>query len=284
MNNNKDYLIFTNIKDSITKIKPELEFIASISANHKPCFSTKTTIDKNSWLVTLKRRWNGEKGEKGVKYIADILKECNQIRNYCTDLQPKECLELKSSNCIKMTEDISEELFKEFEETINDFIDILTCSCRGLAKLVDTYNDQKNISKQYAQIRFQMIQIINDLSTWLYDFLSDITDLIVEKIQKDKIEYENNYYEYDYDDYQYYYHNYKTNNNSDQNNFFTKTYGLFSNFFNDAIDIADNSINSQSPMNEEERQKKIIDMLKSDNSAQTSFFNSEEVRMMGTPE
>lgn len=51
------------------------EFIASIPKDAKPCFNDKTFVSINEWFVTFKRRYKGEKAEKGLEYIENIIEK-----------------------------------------------------------------------------------------------------------------------------------------------------------------------------------------------------------------
>jgi len=113
-----------SISDKIRNYISVLDFISTIPKGHKPCYKTKTTIPKDSWFVTIKRRWNGEKGEYGVEYITEILNDCEYILNEIRD-----------------SEDISE------------LARSLSKSLKGFDKLIETYNDQKGVENSYKECK-----------------------------------------------------------------------------------------------------------------------------------
>jgi len=54
-------------------IYEEWKFIASIPKNVKPCFNDKTFVSIDEWFVTFKRRYKGEKAEKGIIYLENLI-------------------------------------------------------------------------------------------------------------------------------------------------------------------------------------------------------------------
>lgn len=130
-----------NIEDCIK----ELEFVSSIPKNHKPCFNTKTTISKNSWFVTAKRRWNGEKGEIGVIHISKII-------DYCDLYYRAHILGSVGDN---------------YENDINPIfsvlLDSLNKSIKGFDNLLETYSDQENVYNDYKNCRNKVLKLINKL-------------------------------------------------------------------------------------------------------------------------
>ena len=62
-----------NISFTIEDCISLLDFVSTIPSGHKPCYKTKTTVSKDAWFVTFKRRWNGEKGEYGIDHINKVL-------------------------------------------------------------------------------------------------------------------------------------------------------------------------------------------------------------------
>ena len=63
-----------NLKEIIT----DLEFISKIPKGYKPNFSDKSLVDTADWFSTIKRRYKGEQGERGVIYVNSLL---TQIEN-----------------------------------------------------------------------------------------------------------------------------------------------------------------------------------------------------------
>jgi predicted RNA-binding protein with EMAP domain len=51
----------------------EWEFISNIPENSKPCFNDKTFTNLDEWFVTIRRRYKGEKGEKGVIHLEKLI-------------------------------------------------------------------------------------------------------------------------------------------------------------------------------------------------------------------
>ena len=70
---------------SIERCITELNFISSIKKGHKPLYNNKTTIEKSSWFVTLKRRWNGEKGENGIFHVNNVMSSCDLMYHMCCE-------------------------------------------------------------------------------------------------------------------------------------------------------------------------------------------------------
>jgi len=54
-------------------IYKEWEFIGNIPKNVKPCFNDKSFINTDEWFVTLRRRYKGEKAEKGIIYLEKLI-------------------------------------------------------------------------------------------------------------------------------------------------------------------------------------------------------------------
>lgn len=128
-----------SISDKIKNCISVLDFICTIPKNHKPCYKTKTTIPKDSWFVTIKRRWNGEKGEYGVEYINEILNQCDLYYRFCLDNQ---------SNI----------------EDLTRLSKLLSQSLSGFDNLIETYNDQLIVEKSYKECKEMVKKLINDIS------------------------------------------------------------------------------------------------------------------------
>lgn len=121
-----------SISDKIRNCIEVLDFISTIPKGHKPCYRTKTTIPKDSWFVTIKRRWNGEKGEYGVEYVSGILNECDYFIN--ADL-----------------------------EDLNRLSRSLSKSLQGFNNLIETYNDQPGVEKSYKECKEMVEKLINNI-------------------------------------------------------------------------------------------------------------------------
>jgi len=99
----------------------EWKFISIIPKDVKPCFYDKTFVNVNEWFVTFKRRWKGEKAEKGIVYIENLI--------------------LNTEKSI-----VSSDLI-----TLKNLRDILKSSIVGLTNLVTTYknDEQLEVSNNY---------------------------------------------------------------------------------------------------------------------------------------
>lgn len=67
----------------INRLIEDLEFISNIPKNAKPCFASKSLIYTDEWFATIRRRLNGEKGEKGVLYVKTLLNSCDKHYRMC---------------------------------------------------------------------------------------------------------------------------------------------------------------------------------------------------------
>ena len=107
------------------------EFISNIPPNVKPCFYDKSYINANEWFITFKRRYKGEKGEKGVIYITKLIENTTEYKN---SIDVKSLIKLKET---------------------------LEKSLKGLNNLVDTYKSdcQEEISKSYKEC-FNKVEIL----------------------------------------------------------------------------------------------------------------------------
>ena len=119
-----------------------LDFISSIQQNNKPCYKTKTTISKQGWLVTIRRRWAGEKGEEGVLFINNLLCSC--------DIHYRMCLKNSEIGC-----------------DIDNLCLSLKNSISGFSNLINTYSDQKSISDDYAKIKNKVISLCDQIRNYL---------------------------------------------------------------------------------------------------------------------
>lgn len=115
----------------------EWEFVKSIPINSKPCFYSKTFIGVNDWFVTLRRRWNGEKGEKGVVYLENLINTTMKI--------------LESEN-------ISTDELKKMKKLLEE-------SILGLNNLVCTYtiDNQKSVAEEYGKIIKNVKNIVTEI-------------------------------------------------------------------------------------------------------------------------
>ena len=139
----------------------ELNFISTITKNHKPCFKTKTTLSKNGWFVTAKRRWNGEKGEYGVVRINNVLDNCEQYYRTCI-------LGSVGDNYERTNNPILSRLLESLKKSIV-----------GFENLILTYDDQKNVSNDYTLIRNRVNDLLKKLDNYYGNDNIMIKSLIV---------------------------------------------------------------------------------------------------------
>lgn len=111
------------------------EFISKIPKDMKPCFSDKTLIGCNEWFSTFKRRYKGEKGERGVIYVKQLI---DSTENY-----------------IKSADNISVKKLK----------DLIENSLEGMKNLVETYkkDQQDQVSKDYEELLEKVKIIIKNI-------------------------------------------------------------------------------------------------------------------------
>lgn len=122
---------FNNI--DISEYISILNFISSIPKNHKPCYNSKTTISKSEWFVSIKRRWSSEKGENGILHV-------NKMLDYFDSM----CFDINFDNC----KTISIALYN---------------SIIGFDNLIETYNDQETVSKDYIKCKEKALSIYNNI-------------------------------------------------------------------------------------------------------------------------
>ncbi len=115
-----------------------LNFISTIEPNYKPCYKTKSVISKDAWWVTIRRRWNSEKGEEGILYVDKIMCSC--------DSQYHMCLENTEKN-----------------GKIGELYSSLKKSISGFSNLVSTYNDQKDVSDSYDNLKNKVLKLMADI-------------------------------------------------------------------------------------------------------------------------
>ena len=126
----------------------ELEFISSIPPNHKPLYGSKRTVHKDAWFTTFKRRWNGEKGEYAVIHVKEVLNSCDQYYRMFLDNVADNILENPSGADLKA-------LSVSLKKTIS-----------GFDNLIKTYEDQKDVAKEYEKHKAVTIQLYQDIDTY----------------------------------------------------------------------------------------------------------------------
>ena len=142
----------------ISKCIENLEFILSIPKNHKPYYNSKSTISKNSWFTTVRRRWGGEKGEYGIIHVNKVICSCDRHYRMC----------LKSLNG-----PVSEKDY--ITETIQNLYTALYNSVVGFDRLINTYNDQKEVSDDYKESKKKVIALSKEIGQTL-DQLNNSSD------------------------------------------------------------------------------------------------------------
>ena len=111
----------------------EWKFISGIPKGTKPCFYDKSLVSINEWFVTFKRRWKGEKGEKGVLYVENLLE---------TTEKTIPCLDINALRNLK---------------------EILHSAILGLGNLVYTYkvDEQVSVSESYFLLGKRVEKLID---------------------------------------------------------------------------------------------------------------------------
>ena len=114
----------------------EWKFIKSIPIGAKPCFYDKSFVYINEWFPTLKRRYKGEKAEKGVLHVTNLIQKTKQY-------------------------------YKGHVEFLNILKKHLIDSLKGLDNLIDTYSkdEQEEISKNYIELSKEIENMIIEIET-----------------------------------------------------------------------------------------------------------------------
>jgi len=144
-----------------------LSFVSTIPEGHKPCYKTKTTMSKDGWFVTFKRRWNGEKGEYGIEYINKVLDSC--------DLHYRMCLRNSGGT----------DNMESFTETMRTLSTSLKGSVNGFENLINTYCDQQGVAVDYKKCKKIVIDLYKDIDRWLENI--NKTRLYYNRNKKDSI-------------------------------------------------------------------------------------------------
>ncbi len=184
-----------NLDSCISK----LNFIGTIPENTKPCYNTDTLISKNAWFVRIRRRWAGEEGEEGIKYVAKVLDSC--------DLNYRMCLEdnLGDKNITS----------NDHIPNLSSLRTALRNSMIGFDNLINTYSDQKKVVDGYMEIKTKILILINNINTYLESLTKPDKPEIELKLDKPEIDeptkksskglmsyftgYQDDDYDYDYD-------------------------------------------------------------------------------------
>ena len=107
-------------------IYKEWEFISLIPKNVKPCFIDKTFVSVDEWFVTFKRRYKGEKAEKGIMYLENLIETTNF---YKKDEKLLELLEKSiygiENLCETYRKDGQYEVSENYKNCINKIKDLL---------------------------------------------------------------------------------------------------------------------------------------------------------------
>ena len=117
------------------------KFISSIPKSAKPCFYDKTFVHVTEWFVTFKRRWKGEKGEKGIVYIENLIEITEKFY---------------------LNSDVSFNV-----NSLNELKKLLESSIIGLTNLVYTYkiDGQTEVSDSYSQLIKKVKNLIEKVET-----------------------------------------------------------------------------------------------------------------------
>lgn len=121
-----------------------LNFISTIPKDHKPCYKSRTFIHKDAWFVTIKRRWNGEKGEYGIEYLNRVLDNCDLYFRMCLNQQ---------------TIDNLSKLLKSLRESL-----------KGFDNLIETYEDQAGVKKSYQECKRNVINLSGEIDLYLKNY------------------------------------------------------------------------------------------------------------------
>ena len=110
-------------------IYKEWEFIGIIPKNSKPCFNDKSFTNLDEWFATIKRRYKGEKGEKGVIYLEKLIE------------------------------------ITKFYKKDKELIYLLEKSIKGVENLAETYrkDNQLEVSENYTKCISKIKNIISDV-------------------------------------------------------------------------------------------------------------------------
>ena len=136
-----------------------MNFIASIPINSKPCYNSLTYIQKSGWFTTIRRRMNGEQGERGIIYINNILNSCNEF------LHDKNNNKNKTPNTKNKTPNT-----KNKNKNTNTLLELkfaLDNSISGFNNLIMTYNDQPIVMNDYEKCKNKVIDMSNRIKTIL---------------------------------------------------------------------------------------------------------------------
>jgi len=129
----------------LSKCIETLEFISKIPENHKPYYSSKTTIAKDAWFATTRRRLGGEKGENGIVHVNKILDSCDYHYRMC--LQAINSEENKDTNL---------ETLRKIKRTLDE-------SIKGFDNLINTYSDQSEVHNDYIKCKSKTNSISNNI-------------------------------------------------------------------------------------------------------------------------
>jgi hypothetical protein len=154
-----------------------LNFISKIPKDHKPCYNSLTTISKNAWFTTVRRRLGGEKGEYGVVYVNKILDSCDHHYRMCLNKS-----EFKSEE----EDTFSDLLDLDQDIDLYNLCDILKQSIIGLDNLTDTYLDQPTVSNDYKKCKSKAKTLIGQIEEYLSE--GENNPVIVSMIQTNKPE------------------------------------------------------------------------------------------------
>lgn len=138
-----------SISFELLKCISTLEFISSIPEGHKPCYNTQSTISKDAWFTTFRRRWGGEKGEYGIIHINKVLDSCDHHYRMC----------LNQGGRGEEVNKISSDLKELHTALVNSVI--------GFDNLIKTYKDQKEVLENYKECKQTVTNLIRKIDLYL---------------------------------------------------------------------------------------------------------------------
>lgn len=146
---------------SLSKSIADLEFISTLEKGHKPLYNSRSTIQRTAWFATFQRRWAGEKGEKGLIYVNNVLDSCDRYYRMCL------------SDSSIYTDDI----FKyNITKNLSSLRTALKNSVQGFNNLIMTYDDQETVAKGYDKCKNRVTKIIDDINIFFNRLLSSINE------------------------------------------------------------------------------------------------------------
>ena len=154
-----------SISFELSECIDNLDFISNIEPNHKPCFNTKTTIGSDSWFTTIRRRWSGEKGEKGVIHVNAILDSCDHHYRMCYNIRSG--IESRDYNIRSGIDLVGKSNNNPNLDMMRDLSRALRNSIKGFDNLILTYKDQEKVAEIYTECKNRVIQLDRDIINYI---------------------------------------------------------------------------------------------------------------------